>query len=92
MGATECEEEVGVGASAVMEQATASMLAAEQQMLAESQKLRSALSEFEANKAAWETQKATEQLKLKQIGAELKKEWDALAKAKAKVQAESAPQ
>ena len=75
-----------------MEQATASMLAAERQMLEEANKLRTALSEFEANKAQWETQKATEQLKLKQIGAELKKEWDALAKAKAKLQAEAAPQ
>ncbi len=58
----------------------------------EAQKLRDALTEFEQQKSEWEAQKSAESLRLKQIGAELKKEWDLLAKAKAKLQAEGGGQ
>ena len=58
----------------------------------EAERLRNALAEFEQQKGEWEAQKAAESLKLKQIGAELKKEWDLLAKAKAKLQTEATGQ
>ena len=67
-------------------------VAAEQAMIAEADKLRAAMAQFEAQKAEWETQKAAESLKLKQIGEGLKKEWDLLAKAQAKLQAEAPDQ
>lgn len=67
-------------------------VAAEKAMLSEAAKLRDALTDFEQQKADWEVQKAAESLRLKQIGAELKKEWDLLAKAKAKAKAEAAGQ
>lgn len=79
----------GVG---VMDAATQRAVAAEQAMIAEADKLRAAMAQFEAQKAEWETQKAAESLKLKQIGEGLKKEWDLLAKAKAKLQAEAPDQ
>lgn len=65
-------------------------VAAEQAMLREAERLRDALSQFQQQKIEWETQKAAETLRLKQIGTELKKEWDLLAKAKAKLQADAA--
>ena len=75
-----------------MDAATQRAVAAEQAMIAEADKLRAAMAHFEAQKAEWETQKAAESLKLKQIGEGLKKEWDLLAKAKAKLQAEAPDQ
>ena len=64
-------------------------LDAEQVFIRQSVKLSQALKEFEAEKAAWEAEKAAESEKLKHIGAELKKEWAALHKAKAKKNAAS---